>query len=98
MAKVTGSNPVEPTPTQIHAESERGIARFEDPNGLTHPQGTARTQMMSASPFQLSFAIAWNKHLGRVPCELHRTAPARPAAANHDRHDEHRALEPRHVQ
>src|SRR5205809_6908717 len=35
MAKVTGSNPVEPTPTQIHAEAERGIARFWDANRST---------------------------------------------------------------
>src|SRR5438874_11342934 len=64
-------------------ESEQVIARFGDANESTHPQGTARTQMMSASPFHVGSAIAWDKHLGRVSCELYSTAPARSAAANH---------------
>src|SRR2546430_7108475 len=79
-------------------ESEQVIARFGDANESTHPQGTARTQMMSASPFHLGSAIAWNEHLGRVPCELHRTASARSAAANHAGHNKHGAAELRLVE
>src|SRR6266480_1275056 len=98
MAKVTGSNPVEPTPTQIHAEAERGIARFWDANRSTcharHRSNRDDVNVASSPQFRHRLERAPRSSAMRVAADRARSS----AASNHAGHNEHGTAELRLVE